>query len=311
MPSKQAIEFNEMLKKVLRGQNLGGDPAAIRERNAARPAPPLPEGVSLELVDLDGVSAERFEKEGNDKGWVFYIHGGGFTVGSAKERRGLTQYMTANCGYNCVSMDYRLAPENRWPAQIEDCLAAYRAFASQCGDGENIVLMGESAGGMLVLSLALLLKKREEAGGEKLPMPKALVVLSPCVTHAEHFPSHSSNIDKDVILRDLILHGMWQALLGRDTPPEALRDPIVSPLYGDYTGLPPVFISCTDAETLYDDARELYKKLKDAGHTVGFDMQEGCCHAYQINPQLIPEAAATLQKAFEFIESIAADTAGR
>ena len=306
MPSAEAKVFNEMLKKAIGGgPGLAEDPQAIRERNAARKAPPLPEGVSLEYLSLDGVHAERFVKDGNTKGWVFYIHGGGFAAGSARERRGITQYITANFGYNCVSIDYRLAPENRWPAQIDDCFAAYRAFTVQCQDPENIVLMGESAGGMLSLSLALLLKKRAEElpGAEKIPMPKAIVSLSSCVTHAEHFPSHSENIGKDIILGDLILKGMWQMLFGEDIDPDILRDPIVSPLYGDYTGLPPVFISCTDAETLYDDSVELYKKLKEAGHAAAFDMQEGCCHAYQINPGMIPEAAETLKKAFAFIDS--------
>ena len=164
--------------------------------------------------------------------------------------------------------------------------------------------MGESAGGMLVLSLALLIKEHngKKPAAEKIRMPEALVVLSPCVTHAEHFPSHSSNIKNDVILKDMILKGLYQPLFGEDVSKEALMDPIVSPLYGDYTGLPPVFISCTDAETLYDDACELYRRLKEAGHAAELDIQEGCCHAYQIHPSMLPEAKESLRKAFEFID---------
>ena len=301
MPSKEAIMFNEVLKMAL-GTELHGeqDFNAIRTRNAAKKQPDPPEGVSLEHVSLGGVRAERFVKAGNDKGWIFYIHGGGFTFGSARERRSITQYIADCCGYNCVSTDYRLAPENRWPAQLDDCFAAYRAFAAQCSV-ESIVLMGESAGGSLVLSLALALKKHAiEYPEDEIIMPKALVALSPCVTMAEHFPSHTYNIKNDIILKDMILKGLEGPLFGEGVLQETLRDPLVSPLYGDYSGLPPVFISCTDAETLYDDARELYRRLKEAGHKTGFDMQPGLCHAFQINTML-PEARESLQKAFQFI----------
>ena len=307
MPSRQAKAFNAVLKQVFSGQSWAGDDLqAVRDRNAARPAPELPDGVTLNLMDLGGVPAEVFEKNGNEKGWVFYIHGGGFTLGTARERREVTQFIADKCGYDCVSTDYRLAPENRWPAQLYDCLASYSAFASRCGDPKSIILMGESAGGMLVLFLALSLKKQALEHPERaaVTMPKALVVLSPCVTHAEHFPSHKSNIETDYILSDMILNGLYEPLFGADVSEEILKDPIVSPLYGDYSGLPPVFISCTDAETLYDDACELYRRLKEAGHKVGFDMQEGCCHAFQIHPSLMPEAEASLSKAFGFVEDL-------
>ncbi len=306
MPSRQAKAFNAMLKQVFSGQSWAGeDLQAVRDRNAARPAPDLPDGVRLNHLDLGGVPAEVLEKAGNSKGWVYYIHGGGFTLGTARERREITQFIADKCGYDCVSTDYRLAPENRWPAQLYDCLASYSDFAARCTDPENIVLMGESAGGMLVLSLALTLKKQAPKHPKNAaPMPKALVVLSPCLTHAEHFPSHKNNIDTDYILSDMILNGLYEPLFGADVSEEMLKDPIVSPLYGDYSGLPPVFISCTDAETLYDDARELYRRLKEAGHIAGFDMQEGCCHAFQIHPAMMPEAEASLRKAFEFVESL-------
>ena len=308
MPSKQARAFNAVLKQVFSERSwAGGDLETVRKQNASRGVPKLPEGVSLSIKSLGGVNTEIFEKAGNDKGWVFYIHGGGFTVGSARERREITQFIAANCGYNCVSTDYRLAPENRWPAQLDDCYASYKAFAAECSDPGSIILMGESAGGMLALSLALLIKKLAGSDTEEKlpPMPRAIVALSPCVTHAEHFPSHKNNIGTDYILGDMILNGIYEPLFGPDVSEETLKDPIVSPLYADYTGLPPVFVSCTDAETLYDDACELYRRLKEAGHCAGFDMQEGCCHAYQIHPEMMPEAKESLLKAFEFIENTA------
>ena len=301
MPSIQATALNDFLKQALKDQSGDTDIHTIRERNAKRLPPKLPADVVLRQAEFGGVSAEVFTKEGNSKGFVFYIHGGAFTFGSARERREITQFIAGKCGYDCVSTDYRLAPENKWPAQLDDCFASYSAFAAQCPDPNNIVLMGESAGGMLVLSLALLIKQKNLQNAGSVPVPKALVVLSPCVTHAEHFPSHSSNIGTDHILKDMILKGLHEPLFGGDVPEALLRDPIVSPLYGDYSGLPPVFISATDAETLYDDSRELYRRLKEAGHSAKLDVQEGCCHAFQIHPDVLPEAKTALERAFEFI----------
>ena len=113
--------------------------------------------MTVRLGELDGLSAEFIQKNGNQKGTIFYIHGGGFTVGSVRERRAVCQYITANYGYNCVTFNYRLAPENLWPAPLEDCLTAYTALLKNGVSPKNVVFMGESAGGTLVLSLALLL----------------------------------------------------------------------------------------------------------------------------------------------------------
>ena len=134
------------------------DYAAERKRNDRKPPRP-PKGVTVRLGELDGLPAEFIQKNGNQKGTIFYIHGGGFTVGSARERRAICQYITANYGYNCVTFNYRLAPENLWPAPLEDCLTAYTGLLKTGVSPKEIVFMGESAGGTLVLSLALLLKE--------------------------------------------------------------------------------------------------------------------------------------------------------
>ena len=99
------------------------DYAAERKRNDRKPPRP-PRGVTVRLGELGGLPAEFIQKTGNRKRTVFYIHGGGFTVGSARERRAVCQYIAANYGYNCVSFNYRLAPEDLWPAPLDDCLTA-------------------------------------------------------------------------------------------------------------------------------------------------------------------------------------------
>lgn len=245
---------------------------------------------------MDGLSAEFIQKRGNQKGTVFYIHGGGFTVGSARERRAVCQYITANYGYNCVTFNYRLAPENLWPAPLEDCLSAYTALLKTGVSPKEIVFMGESAGGTLVLSLALLLKEKG------LPQPKALVALSPCVTQADRFPSYTQNAATDYMLRTAVAEGKIKVVFGnRASDLEYLRQPTISPLYGDFAGLPPVFFSASDTEVLLDDSKALYEKLKNQGHQTALDIRHGVCHAFQVFTAM-PEAKQALATVFRTLE---------
>lgn len=264
---------------------------AFNDRNPSR----KPRGVTVKYLWLGGHSAERIEKKGNTKGWVLYIHGGGFTTGSARERRNLCQYLAACHGYNCISINYRLAPENRWPAQIEDCLAAWKDFLALGYSAKDVVLMGESAGGTLVLSLALYLKR---LGMEQ---PKAVVSFSPVVSQTEHYPSHAANAKTDYMLRDSVMKGMQEPVFGKDATEMILRDPLASPIYGDWTNAAPVFLSASDTEALLDDSRMLYQKLKNEGHRTGLDLQHRCCHAFQVFPGM-PEARRAIGNALAFVE---------
>lgn len=160
MPSLYACMMNLVFRCM--AQDKPGQPhdyAAERKRNDRKPPRPA-KGVTVRLGELGGLSAEFIQQSGNQKGTIFYIHGGGFIVVSARERRAVCQYITANYGYNCVTFNYRLAPENLWSAPLEGCLTAYAARLKTGASPKDVVFMGESAGGTLVLSLALLLKEK-------------------------------------------------------------------------------------------------------------------------------------------------------
>ena len=299
MPSLQAIFLNKLFEKI------PGDPpgtehdyAAERARNAERKPPKTPAGVTLEEITVGGQHAERTTKPGNDKGWIFYIHGGGFCTGSAKERREITLYIADKCGYNVISVDYRLAPENKWPAMSEDVLAACRGLDELGISLSDVIFMGESAGGTLVLSLALLCRQ------EGLGQPKAVATYSPCVRQTGHYPSHFDNIKTDTMLKDAVSKGLSEPVFGADATEEEMLDPIASPIMADFTGIAPIFISASDAETLYDDSRALYEKLMRAGHRTELDVQHGVCHAFQMFPNMLPEARKSIAKTFAFIESL-------
>ncbi|MBO4412354.1 MAG: alpha/beta hydrolase [Lachnospiraceae bacterium] len=284
-----AMIYNQVMKHL---PVTGGDYETQRKRNDRTPSNP-PRGVTVREITLGEHHAEQIEKAGNN-GFVFYIHGGGFTTGSAKERRDLCQYIAAKYGYDCISINYRLAPENRWPAQLEDCISAWKAYLSQGFSPEKTVFMGESAGGTLVLSLGLWLRDHG------LPLPKAIVSFSPGTNNAEHYPSHFENAKTDYMLRDMIAKGIGEPVFGKDASPELLYSPYVSPVYGDYRGIPPVFLAVSDTEALYDDAGELFQKLQKSGHPSEIDVRHGVCHAYPMFP-MIPEARKTIEKVFRFV----------
>ena len=268
-----------------------------RDKNKKISSPKLPKGMTLEEFDLNDHVAEKIKKEGNHKGLIFYIHGGGFTTGDSRERRIFTYYAVDHYGYDCISINYSLAPENKWPSQIEDCFTAYQNVLRMDYRPEDIVLAGESAGGCLVLSLALLLKERGVS------QPKAILAFSPATDNYADLTSHTANIKTDYMLKDAVSKGIADVLFEKVEDREILKDPLISPYYGNYEGLPPIFISVSDFETLYDDSIVLYEKLKKEGHKVELDVGHGLCHAYQIM-HYMPEAKRSLNKAFAFADNI-------
>lgn len=205
-------------------------------------------------------------------------------------------YMTSKYGYDSVAFNYRLAPENLWPAPLEDSLTAYTALLEKGTSPKDIVFMGESAGGTLVLTLAMLLKEKG------LPQPGALVALSPSVTQVDQFPSYKENAKTDYMLRTAVAEGKIKVVYGeRKNDLEYLRQPTISPLYGDFTGLPPVILSASDTEVLLDDSMILYKKLKELGHPTALDIRHGVCHAFQVFTAM-PEAKKALEMIFNTLD---------
>ena len=128
------------------------------------------------------------------------------------------------------------------------------------------------------------------------------MVLSPCVTQADQFPSYTANAATDYMLRTAVAEGKIKVVFGsRADDLEYLRQPTISPLYGDFNGLPPVLFSASDTEVLLDDSRVLYEKLKKQGHQTALDIRHGVCHAFQVFPAM-PEAKQALAAIFRTLE---------
>lgn len=216
---------------------------------------------------------------------VLYIHGGGFVVGSVKTRRMFTGYLVTKLGFNVAAPEYRLAPEHPFPAAPRDCFAAYRALLEEYAP-ERIVLLGESAGGNLVLSLLLQIK---EAG---LPMPAAALCFSPCVQFDQTFPSYTRNRATEAMVDDLWTETQ-EAYLGiKDSA--VVRNSFAAPYYGSFAVCPPICLWASESEVLRDDSLMLFEKLKTEGHPCRLYLRKGMIHTWLIIPT-IPEARKDLK----------------
>lgn len=246
----------------------------------------LPKGVTLRSEALGGVPAEWVEKDGNPTDRiVLYIHGGGFVTGCSEARRGFTGHVAGKLGFNLVSIDYRLAPEHPFPAGAEDCLAAYRALLDYF-PSEKIVLLGESAGGNLVLSLLVQIKR------EGLPFPAASFAIAPTVQYDRELPSYRDNLPTDCIVTNLTDEVCDVYLRSRDGA--VLKDPVAAPYYGDYYGCTPVVLWASTTEVLYDDSVLMFDRLKAQGITTKLYLRRGMLHTWLIIPAL-PESKRDLK----------------
>ena len=221
-----------------------------------------------------------------------YIHGGGFVVGSTKTVRPMTGRMVKWLGLNVLSISYRLAPEFPYPAAHEDCMSAYRWLISQ-PFGKRVVIMGESAGGNLVLGTVL------HAKAEGLRLPECVVLLAPTIQYDQVFPSYTENLKTDCMVSNLSEE--TRAVYLRSDDPEKLHDPYFAPYYGDYSGFPPTMIIASDSEVLRDDAVMLDKKLKAAHARSTLSMYHKLMHAFPMIPS-IPESRKAYSEIAGFVK---------
>lgn len=187
------------------------------------------------------------------QGVILYLHGGGYTCGDLEYAKGFGSTLAAECGARVFCAAYRLAPENRYPAALEDALEAYRYLLSKGYPARQIALCGESAGGGLIYALCLRLKQLE------LPLPCGLIGISPWTDLTASGASYEENRDNDP--------SMTQELLSfyADCYTDDRSDPLVSPLFGELDGLPPSLLFVGGDEVMLDDTRLLHQKLLDSG----------------------------------------------
>lgn len=255
---------------------------------AGDPAPAAEEAVSA-----GGVAAHWIAAPGSRRDKVLiYFHGGGFQVGSVASHRGLIARLSAAAGARALGVDYRLVPEHRFPAQIEDARAVFAWLLEQGFAGTDIALVGDSAGGGLVVSLMIAAR---DAG---LPLPAAAAIMSPWTDMEASGESYETRADRDPIHQRPMLQAMARAYLGREGDP---RDPLASPIHANLAGLPPLLIQVGDRETVLDDARVLAERARADGVEVELEVWDGMIHVFQLYAEELPEASRAIEMIGAFL----------
>jgi acetyl esterase/lipase len=250
-----------------------------------------PRGVRFTQVSLGGVACESVEAEsGSTAGILLYLHGGGYFACSPQTHRPYTTFF-ARCGFKVIAPAYRLAPENPFPAGLEDAVAAYRALRIETGGSARVVIGGDSAGGGL--ALATLLKLRDE--GDTLPVAAAL--FSPLTDLAGTGNSRVANGKRCAMFySDSLVRATAFYMPGGD-----VRNPLASPLYADIKGLPPMLIHVGADETLLDDSTRLAERARAAGVPVELKIWPAVPHDWHLFRKFVPEGRQSLQEASEFL----------
>lgn len=223
---------------------------------------------------------------------ILYCHGGGYSTGSSLYARTLTTKLASSTSMDVLSFDYRLAPENPYPAATQDAMQVWDYLMLLGYGARDVILAGDSAGGNLALSLCLKLKSEGRL------MPRGLVLMSPWTDLTASGKSHMTKAEIDPVLNAAYLEQIIQNYAaGRE-----LTDPLISPLFGDYEGFPPTYIQVGSNEILHDDSAMLYKKLLKDNVSVKMDVFKGMWHVFQMSP--FKTAYEAMDKNAEFIYDI-------
>jgi acetyl esterase/lipase len=300
MTAQQRDTLDQILRSV--PFDLGGDVAVQRPvLEQMLTSQPLPADVHVTPGDLGGIPVTFIDIAGAEPhGTIFHIHGGGFALGSAAGSAGLGSSLARKSSMRVASVDYRLAPEHPYPAALQDVTAAYRALAAKADSAGPIIVSGESAGGNLAVELLIAAK------AEGLPMPAAALLLSPMTDLTASGSSFAAKADADpAISAQAIRTRVADYLAGTDP-----ADPLVSPVFADLSGLPPLLIQAGSHEVLLDDATRLAAKAAADDVAVILDITPGVPHVFQAFAAILDEGDAALNRAARFIKDNIAQHAG-
>ena len=250
----------------------------------------MPKGIRSESFQINNIHAEWIISENPLNGKVLlYIHGGGFISGSCNTHRTLVAKFVEGTQLKALLFDYRLAPEYPFPAALEDCIEVYNWLLTQGYKGSDIVIGGESAGGTLTLSLLLAIKEKG------ITFPKAAFSISPVTDLRCQADSFAFNYKNDIAP-----YGSWDVwtkyYIGNSDP----TLPLLSPLMGNYKGIPPIHITVGTYEIHLDDCINVTNKAKEDGVEVILNKWPKMVHAFPLFSPLFPEAKQAMVDICQF-----------
>ncbi len=244
-------------------------------------------------VDAGGVNASWLLPPGCRRDRVMlYLHGGGFKLGSVRSHRDLILRLAMAAECAALAPEYRLAPEHKFPAPVEDSVGAYEWLLAQGFAPSSVIFAGDSAGGGLALSAMLALRAKQT------PLPASAILLSAWTDLTASSASYQTRADADPIhQRGMILATAKTYLAGADA-----RDPLASPLFADLHGLPPLLMQVGDRETVLDDTRVFAAKAQQAGVPVQVSVYEDMIHVFQQFAPALPAANLAIDEIAAFLE---------
>ena len=292
-----STQQRETLDAILRqsafpaGSDVNEQRRQLRELLSAQP---LPADVTVTAATLGGVRTAEITVDGVEpRRVVLYFHGGVYVMGDAFLAADLASQVGRRTQARVISVDYRLAPEHPYPAAVDDALAAYQALLDGGTAADDIVVAGESAGGGLVI--ATLVNARDH----QLPQPAAAFVMSPYADLTLAGTTLQTKAEADPLLsREALQARIPDYTAGRDA---ALG--LISPIFADLSGLPPLLIQAGTHEVLLDDAVRLAKQAATADVDVTLDITAGVPHVFQAYHQILDEATAALDRAGQFLSA--------
>ena len=290
---------------------------AMQEAMAARPVPPPPADIVEQRSRIDeamaqlplaeGTVAEPFVRSGvpgiecrpvdvaDDAPIVLYFHGGGFRIASALAYRSYGSHLAAVLGARVLLVEYRLAPEHKFPKAVDDCFAVWESLLAEGIDTGRIVIAGDSAGGGLAASVTM----HALADGV---LPAGVICCSPWVDLTITADTYDTNAESDKLFSRTSAEEAAPAYLGGADP----TNPIASPLFGDWDGAPPLLILVGDAEVLLDDSRRLADVAKAAGVDVTLSVYPEMPHIWTMSYPAFPEAVEGVTEMAEFVSRVTA-----
>ena len=275
------------IRFLLSRANLWNKPIAeIRESLKKVKPQGIPSGVSEEFAAINGVGCKvMIPAEGLNNKAILYFHGGGFCLGIYHPNREFAARMAKECGVKVFMPNYRLAPENPFPAALEDAMAVYKGMLLEGYSAGNIVAAGDSSGCGLLLSALLALKK---SGAE---MPSAISMITPALDFAGKGESFLTKAKNDPFrLKDPL--GVAKVYVGSNNP----LSPDISPLYGDLAGLPPILIHGAEYDVFVSDAVRFEEAARQAGVDVRLKTWQKMWHIFHMQDTVVPEAKEALRE---------------
>ncbi|MCA8929262.1 MAG: alpha/beta hydrolase [Alphaproteobacteria bacterium] len=256
---------------------------------------PLPDDLRISPASIGGVPGEWHDAGGETAGTVvLYLHGGGYAIGSSVTHRALTGGIARAAGSRVFSLDYRLAPEHRFPAAVEDAVAAYRGLLAAGWPPDAVFVAGDSAGGGLAAAVLVSLR---DAG---VPLPAGGVLISPWTDLELTGETLATNAAHDPFVQRESAGVSVRRYLGESGDP---RHPLASPIHADLRGLPPLLIQVGLAETLLDDSRRLATRARAAGVEVSLSAYPDMIHIFPFFANRLREGRAAIDEIGAFIRA--------